>query len=246
LIPSHLPDEYGQGEDPLYDNSQYNILQRARFFAKNLRLISVPSTLLKITQMQEQLKYLQLYRGGFPISPHTVAKKLGIENFGEIPGVTEFEKWTNWKQLELLIQGENDGDGRATWDDALKDRTVFFNWAMGNGYSPELQIDRKDNNGPYSPENCRWVTSAENCRNRRDNRITPEQAGEIKRLLIEGYSITVIGKHYGVDFRLISTIRTGLTWKGIPPAASVKNYPARKNSRTGIRRTKCQMAKTWY
>jgi hypothetical protein len=106
LVPSHLPDEYGQGEDPMYDKSQYNILQRARFFAKNLRLISVPSTLLKITQMQEQLKYLQLYRGGFPISPHTVAHKLGIENFGEIPGVTEFEKWTNWKQLELLIQAK--------------------------------------------------------------------------------------------------------------------------------------------
>lgn len=47
----------------------------------------------------------------------------------------------------------------------------FKEWAMANGYSELLEIDRKDNNSGYSPENCRWVTRKVNGRNKRNNRI---------------------------------------------------------------------------
>ncbi len=47
---------------------------------------------------------------------------------------------------------------------------AFRDWAKRNGHRRGLQIDRRDNNGPYAPWNCRFVTAKENCRNRRDNR----------------------------------------------------------------------------
>lgn len=49
-------------------------------------------------------------------------------------------------------------------------------WAYANGYDPNAEygkcsIDRIDNNGDYSPNNCRWVDYATQGTNRRNNRI---------------------------------------------------------------------------
>jgi hypothetical protein len=49
------------------------------------------------------------------------------------------------------------------WENSAK---TFIEWAK-TLWEPGLQIDRRDNNGNYTPENCRFVTPKENTLNRR-------------------------------------------------------------------------------
>jgi hypothetical protein len=46
---------------------------------------------------------------------------------------------------------------------------VFYEWSLSNGFKPDLEIDRIDNDGNYCPENCRWITHQENCQNKGSN-----------------------------------------------------------------------------
>lgn len=45
------------------------------------------------------------------------------------------------------------------------DPVAFFAWADANGYAENLTIDRRDGNGDYTPENCRWITQGDQARN---------------------------------------------------------------------------------
>ena len=43
-----------------------------------------------------------------------------------------------------------------------KEFSVFKQWALSNGYTDDLSIDRIDPAGDYRPENCRWISLSEN------------------------------------------------------------------------------------
>lgn len=63
------------------------------------------------------------------------------------------------------------GRGIRVCTEWLESFESFRDWALNHGYDEDLELDRIDNNGDYSPENCRFVSHKTNNRNRRNNHL---------------------------------------------------------------------------
>jgi hypothetical protein len=98
-------------------------------------------------------------------------------------------------------------------DPAWANFAVFFA-DMGprpNGYT----LERIDNDGPYSKENCKWATRAKQQYNTRQTKLKAEDIPRIKALRANGATITALGLAFQIDPSTISRICTGKRWKEI-------------------------------
>ena len=90
----------------------------------------------------------------------------------------------------------------------------FRDWALSNDYKEGLTIDRKENDGNYTPENCQWITNKENSRKRSWNKINLEIANEIRNLYAtNNYTHKQLAEIYNVCRRTIEHIINNKIWK---------------------------------
>ena len=95
------------------------------------------------------------------------------------------------------------------------DFVPFKEWAMTNGYTDVLTIDRIDNAKGYHPDNCKWATHAEQSQNRTVCKFNAESVIEIRKLYTDGKTLTELARKFDSDASTILKIVSGKTWKNI-------------------------------
>jgi hypothetical protein len=90
---------------------------------------------------------------------------------------------------------------------------------MGRRPSPRHTLDRKNTNGHYSSQNCRWATRAEQSRNRRPFTVDGRKLPSAENITIDGVTRTIAGwaRALGVNREMIR----GRLHRGWPPRKAV-------------------------
>jgi hypothetical protein len=99
--------------------------------------------------------------------------KYGNPLFTKHHGYSRHPLYTVWRHMKDRCYNKNGGQykdyggrGIVVCDEWFNNAKIFINWALPL-WRKGLQIDRKNNDGNYCSENCRFVTRAENMHNTR-------------------------------------------------------------------------------
>lgn len=123
-------------------------------------------------------------------------------------GSPEYTVWQNIKRrcyYSADISYKNYGGRGITVCSRWRNSFKNFLEDMGKRPSPKHSIDRINNNGHYSPANCRWATREEQMRNRRNNKflehngIRLTQAEWCRKLRIDKDTLKRRLKHWPID-----------------------------------------------
>lgn len=102
--------------------------------------------------------------------------------------------------------------GISVCEEWTKDPGSFVRWALASGYGDGMELDRKDNDGNYTPENCRFISHAENCRNKSTTRMNVDLVRQLRAYAQEVGSIKLAALHFGVPLSTAGGIVRRASW----------------------------------
>lgn len=140
----------------------------------------------------------------------------------------EYQAWCNMRRrcFDTTHSRYSDWGGRGIavcerWSD-------FDNFLsdMGLKPSPKHSLDRIDNDGPYSPSNCRWATTREQRHNTRTRHVARGESHHLAKLSndvvsrmrtdwISGLGLDVLAERYGVNRTTVHRVVTRRSWKHV-------------------------------
>jgi hypothetical protein len=141
---------------------------------------------------------------------------------------SEYKAWANMKErcLNPKFIGWEEYGGRGIkvcerWINSFVD----FLSDMGPRPSNKHSVDRKDPDGDYEPNNCRWATDKEQANNKRNNHYVEYQG--------ERFTLTQLTEKLGKDFKLVHhRLRRGWSLEDALQKPSEKLYEYQGESLT--------------
>lgn len=128
-------------------------------------------------------------------------------------GMTRSPEYRAWQSMKDRCYNEDcenfknyGARGIVVWHTWMKSFNNFYR-DMGPRPGPDYSLDRIDNNGNYTPSNCRWATAEQQANNRRTNYLV-ELDGEVRTL-------SQVAKETNIPLPTLATrLKKGLDIKG--------------------------------
>lgn len=143
---------------------------------------------------------------------------------GRTHGMTDTRLFRIWGSMLTRCYNKNHkyyhrygGRGITVCEEWLHSFQAFYDWAMSHGYADDLTLDRKDVNGNYCPENCKWSTQKEQMNNTSTNHLVTCNG--------ETHTIAEWAAIKGINYY---TLHSRLTTKGWPIEKALTTIPSAK------------------
>lgn len=135
---------------------------------------------------------------------------------GKRVATSEYRSWQMMKNRCLNPRATDFAryGGRGVLADARWDTFEGFLADMGRKPTPQHTLERRDNNGHYTKDNCLWATRREQARNRGDyNTVGLDLADKIRHVYATGqFRQKDIAAHLGLNQADVSQITRNVRW----------------------------------